>query len=287
MSIPNCKTVEDALKEKIMEDGALQKDNEFHQFMTQFFLPYRGMCARKGVRAKEVVLICSDITSALAEYVNGNAICSIVLGAANRNAIVRAFKHLDIPSSLAKSVPDFCTIYAVSRVKVQVVKLANRPPLPGCHKPSSLANPLPNAPYSEDLTKQGVPRRPARPEFLDGGSRERSSSLLNRSSPSPLHPNYSSSYVMPNASSSEKTPFPNQPSKLGGHANDMRPSPPNQINHSNLQFQAADTFSYCATDLCELLASASFISDASYPHSDASSHFVYPQALVSSGKFAY
>nr|GMC51920.1 PHD finger protein ALFIN-LIKE 4-like [Ipomoea batatas] len=278
---------QDALKEKIKEDGALQKDDEFHQLMTQFFLPYRGMCARKGVRAKEVVLICPDITSALAEYVNGNAICSIVLGAANRNAIVRAFKHLDIPSSLAKSVPDFCTIYAVSRVKVQVVKLANRPPPPGCHKPSSLANPLPNSPYSEDLTKQGVPRRPARPEFLDGGSRERSSSLLNSRSPSPLHPNYSSSYVIPNASSSEKTPFPNQPSKLGGHANDTRPSLPNQINHSNLQFQAADTFSYCATDVCELLASASFISNASYPHSDASSHFVYPQALVSSGKFAY
>nr|GMC49303.1 5'-3' exonuclease [Ipomoea batatas] len=39
------------------------------------------------VRAKEVVLICPDITSALVEYVNGNAICSIVLGAANRNAI--------------------------------------------------------------------------------------------------------------------------------------------------------------------------------------------------------
>ncbi|XP_019196721.1 PREDICTED: U-box domain-containing protein 52-like isoform X2 [Ipomoea nil] len=271
-----------------MEDGGLQKHDEFHQSMTQFFLPYRGMCARKGVRAKEVVLICPDITSALAEYVNVNAICSIVLGAANRNAIVRAFKQLDIPSSLAKSVPDFCTVYAVSRVKVQVVKLANRPPPPGFHKPSSLPNPLPNAPYPEDLTKQVVPRRPARPEFLDGGSRGGGSSLLSSRSPSPLHSIYSSSYVMPNASSSENTPFPNQlMSNLGGHANDTRPSLPNQINHSNLRFQAADIFSYCAADFCEPSGPVSFVSDASYPHSDASSHFFSPQAMVSSGKFAY
>ncbi|KAH0982386.1 hypothetical protein GBA52_009563 [Prunus armeniaca] len=47
--------------------------------LQQFFLPYRGFCARKGIVAKEVVLHDIDVPNALVDYVVRNSICNILL----------------------------------------------------------------------------------------------------------------------------------------------------------------------------------------------------------------
>ncbi|KAK3007451.1 hypothetical protein RJ639_014998, partial [Escallonia herrerae] len=106
--------------------------------LQQLFLPYRGFCARKGVRTKEVVLQDIDVVTALAAYVADHNIGSIVLGASSRNALSsfsvshRAFRNTaDVPTSLGKSVPDFCSVYAVAKGKpAQTIKSAIRPPTP-------------------------------------------------------------------------------------------------------------------------------------------------------------
>ncbi|GAB2269207.1 hypothetical protein Dimus_004135 [Dionaea muscipula] len=95
--------------------------------LQQLFLPYRGFCARKGVDAKEVVLHDLDVASALIEYISNNIIGTIVVGASNRNALTRKFKAPDVATSLAKSAPDFCSIYVIAKGKVQSMRSANRP----------------------------------------------------------------------------------------------------------------------------------------------------------------
>lgn len=94
-----------------------------------FFLPYRGFCARKGVRVKEIVMHDMDVAQALAQYIIDNCITTTVLGSSSRNVITRAFKtSTDILGSLTKSVPDFCTVYIVSKSKAIAAKSASRSP---------------------------------------------------------------------------------------------------------------------------------------------------------------
>ncbi|KAL1829290.1 hypothetical protein ACET3Z_007702 [Daucus carota] len=94
--------------------------------MQQFFLPYRGFCARKGVRAIEIILLDGDVASALVDFVVRNTISNLVVGLSNRSALTRAFRNPDVPTNLSKTAPDFCTVQAISKGKVQNVKTATR-----------------------------------------------------------------------------------------------------------------------------------------------------------------
>lgn len=93
----------------------------------QLFVPYRGYCARKGVQVKEVILEDTDVTKALVEYININCINNIVVGTSTRNAITRKFRNHDVPTSLTKSAPEFCSVYVIAKGKVMSVRSAQRP----------------------------------------------------------------------------------------------------------------------------------------------------------------
>ncbi|KAK1375917.1 U-box domain-containing protein 52-like [Heracleum sosnowskyi] len=94
--------------------------------MQQFFLPYRGFCARKGIRATEIVLSDVDIATALVDFIVRNTISNLVVGISNRSALTRAFRNPDVPTNLSKTAPDFCSVHAISKGKVQNVKTASR-----------------------------------------------------------------------------------------------------------------------------------------------------------------
>ncbi|MBA0747637.1 hypothetical protein Gogos_004537 [Gossypium gossypioides] len=103
-----------------------QGEPESDYDINQLFVPFRGYCARKGIQAREVVLEDVDISKALIDYVSRNLINSIVLGAATRGAISRKFKS-DIPTTLIKTAPDFCSVYVISKGKILTVRTAQRP----------------------------------------------------------------------------------------------------------------------------------------------------------------
>ncbi|KAF3447287.1 hypothetical protein FNV43_RR12469 [Rhamnella rubrinervis] len=67
------------------------------------------------VQLKEVLLEDADVAKAILEYINKNYINSIVVGASTRNAFARKFKGYDVPSSLVKTVPDFCSVGSLAR----------------------------------------------------------------------------------------------------------------------------------------------------------------------------
>uniref|UniRef100_A0A5B7BV82 RING-type E3 ubiquitin transferase n=1 Tax=Davidia involucrata TaxID=16924 RepID=A0A5B7BV82_DAVIN len=124
--------------------------------LQRFFLPYRGYCARKGVRAKEVVLHDIDVPNALVDYIINNSISSIVVGASSRSALTRAFRNADVPTSLSKTAPDFCSVYVISKSKVQNVRSASRPPTPSSatsSKQTSQTGFSPDTPTSEESNR--------------------------------------------------------------------------------------------------------------------------------------
>ncbi|KAH7565525.1 hypothetical protein JRO89_XS09G0222800 [Xanthoceras sorbifolium] len=99
--------------------------------LQQFFLPYRGFCARKGIVAKEVILHDIDIPSALICYALSNCIGNIVVGASTRNTFMRKFRNSDVPSTVLKAAPENCSVYVIaSKGKVQSSKIASQPQTP-------------------------------------------------------------------------------------------------------------------------------------------------------------
>ncbi|XP_027773614.1 U-box domain-containing protein 35-like isoform X2 [Solanum pennellii] len=164
--------------------------------MQQFFLPYRGICARKGIQAQEVILQDSDVVQALTEYISQKFITTIVFGASTRNALTRAFKIQDVPSSLSRSVPEFCSIYAISRGKVLKLKSASQPATPSNKASSSQTGFSHNSPISRVHIPQGSWGSIGTFESIDAGSRSiysDSSSVSDRNPASQsTSPNYSS-----------------------------------------------------------------------------------------------
>ncbi|XVF27012.1 hypothetical protein REPUB_Repub14bG0069700 [Reevesia pubescens] len=98
--------------------------------LQQFFLPYKGYCARKGIRSHEVVLHAIDVPSALIDFINNKNIGNIAVGASSRNVITRKLRNPDVPSSLIKFAPQSCAVYVISKGKVQIFRLANRSQTP-------------------------------------------------------------------------------------------------------------------------------------------------------------
>ncbi|KAL1559153.1 U-box domain-containing protein 34-like [Salvia divinorum] len=117
------------LKEKmivLVHVTTIQPESEdsacVHSEMQQLFLPFRVVCARKGVRTKEVILRNQDIAAALSDFLSAHSIKNIVVGASSRGAIARAFRNGDVATFVGKLAPHFCSVYSVSKAKVNRIK---------------------------------------------------------------------------------------------------------------------------------------------------------------------
>ncbi|CAL1352930.1 unnamed protein product [Linum trigynum] len=92
----------------------------------ELFLPFRCFCTRKDIQCQDIVLEDSDVAKALIEYSNQMAIETLVLGAGSKGGLFR-FKTTDIPGTVSKGAPDFCTVYVISKTKIQSARSASRP----------------------------------------------------------------------------------------------------------------------------------------------------------------
>ncbi|KAI4376846.1 hypothetical protein MLD38_014559 [Melastoma candidum] len=102
------------------------------------FLPFRCFCTRKEIQCNEIILEETDISRAIVDYVSMNSIEVLVVGAPSRSGLFR-FKTSDVPTTVSKGVPDFCTVYVISKGRISSVKSASGPPPP---TRSSLSNQL-------------------------------------------------------------------------------------------------------------------------------------------------
>ncbi|XP_027344842.1 U-box domain-containing protein 35-like [Abrus precatorius] len=89
------------------------------------FRTFHCYCSRKDIHCLDVLLEDTDVIKGITEYVSSAAIETLVLGAASRHGFIR-FKS-STPSSILKGVPDFCTVYVISKGKVSSVRKATRP----------------------------------------------------------------------------------------------------------------------------------------------------------------
>ncbi|KAF3785141.1 U-box domain-containing protein 35 [Nymphaea thermarum] len=133
-------SISDGCQASIQEQLEIEK--------THLFLPFRGFCARKHVNVKEVVLEDVDVARALIDFITANSITSIVLGASSRNALSRKFRQLDVPGSVSRGAPEFCTVYVIAKGKTPHVRPSTRPAPPVPQKQAPVARPQPPLPAS-------------------------------------------------------------------------------------------------------------------------------------------
>ncbi|GAV63651.1 Pkinase domain-containing protein/Usp domain-containing protein [Cephalotus follicularis] len=91
----------------------------------ELFLPFRCFCTRKDIQCKDIVLEDADVSRALNEYVSQTGIETLVVGAATKAGFLR-FKVTDIPGNVSRGAPDFCTVYVISKGKIQSMRYASR-----------------------------------------------------------------------------------------------------------------------------------------------------------------
>lgn len=101
------------------------------------FDSFRVFCNRKNIQCNELLLEDTDIPKALIDCISTHSIELLVLGACSKGGIVRRFRTTDVPTSVSKGAPAFCTIYIISKGKIQSVKSATAP-IP---KPAVVATP--------------------------------------------------------------------------------------------------------------------------------------------------
>ncbi|XP_068636217.1 U-box domain-containing protein 35-like [Aristolochia californica] len=149
------------------ETNADANSEQIEAEMQQLYLPFRGFCARKGVTVTEVVLEDTDVSKAIVDYINSSCLHNVVVGASGRNAFIRKFKNLDVPSTLGRTAPDFCTVYVIAKGKVMTVRSASRPvPAPAPRPAPTPAPPPPVAPSqfeADDVVKTPFARGMAAP----------------------------------------------------------------------------------------------------------------------------
>lgn len=78
----------------------------------------------------EVILDDTDVARAILDYVNNNLVNNIVLGSSSKNTFARSFmfsKHPEVQATILKSTPEFCSVYVISKGKVQSSRPAQRP----------------------------------------------------------------------------------------------------------------------------------------------------------------
>ncbi|KAL5178497.1 U-box domain-containing protein 35 [Glycine soja] len=96
----------------------------------ELFESFRVFCNRKSIQCKEVLLEDTDISKALIDTISTNTIELLVLGAPSRGGLVRRFRTTDVPSTVSKGAPQFCTVYIISKGKISSVRSATAPLAP-------------------------------------------------------------------------------------------------------------------------------------------------------------
>ncbi|CAI0628023.1 unnamed protein product [Linum tenue] len=103
-------------------------------------LPLRCYCQRKEVNCETVVLEDNDVAKAIVEYIGHLGVKILMLGTPSKSGISRLFRSTDIPSTVMKWAPDYCTVYVIAKGKISSVRNSSRS-IPSPHLPPLSSSP--------------------------------------------------------------------------------------------------------------------------------------------------
>ncbi|KAL6888674.1 hypothetical protein ACP4OV_009700 [Aristida adscensionis] len=92
----------------------------------ELLLPFHCFCSRRGLQCREIILDGADTSKAIVDFVVTHNVSKLILGAASRNAFTRTIRKMDVPTSVTRAAPNFCSVYVISKGKLSSFKPATR-----------------------------------------------------------------------------------------------------------------------------------------------------------------
>ncbi|XP_042423650.1 U-box domain-containing protein 51-like [Zingiber officinale] len=134
-------------------------DSTADNALREIFIPYQCFCSRKNVHCKGFVLEDPDVSKAIAEFVLQSSIEKLMIGESPKGEFDRS---TDLSSRISKAVPDFCTVFVISKGKVSSARSAVRSAPPALRQQSPIqAAPKPEIPNNIPRNVMKVPNETA------------------------------------------------------------------------------------------------------------------------------
>ncbi|CAN1340364.1 U-box domain-containing protein 51 [Linum perenne] len=136
-----------------VKDRSPSDQEQIDAQISEMLLSMKCYCQRKQVNCETLILEDNDVAKAIVDYINQYGVKILIMGTPNKIGISRLFKNTDIPSTVMKWAPDYCTVYVIAKRKISSVRNSCRsapvtlPPL------SSLsANAIMSSSYHHNVT---------------------------------------------------------------------------------------------------------------------------------------
>ncbi|XP_040377036.1 U-box domain-containing protein 52-like [Oryza brachyantha] len=81
-------------------------------------LPFQSFCSRRELQCREIILDGTDVWKSIVDFVIDHKVNKLVLGASSRNAFTRTIRKLDVPTSVTRAAPSYCSVYVISKGKL-------------------------------------------------------------------------------------------------------------------------------------------------------------------------
>ncbi|XP_048228712.1 U-box domain-containing protein 35 isoform X3 [Ricinus communis] len=107
---------------QIRDDVAAAYRKEMEWQTSQMLLPFKNICTRRNVQVDVDMIESNDVAKALAEEVAKCTINKLVIGAPSRGMFTRKPKGNNLSSRISDCIPNFCTVYAVSKGKLSSIR---------------------------------------------------------------------------------------------------------------------------------------------------------------------
>ncbi|XP_076936891.1 U-box domain-containing protein 51-like [Bidens hawaiensis] len=141
--------------------------------LRELFLPFRCFCTRKEIRSQDMLLEDTDVVKGLVDFVTRSIVEVLIIGTPSKGGLLKRFKTRDVPGTILKAVPNFCTVYVISKGKISATKAASR--LPPYESPlRTLGPPEPSSMPSKALSEKTLPMMPMPRMSIDSSFPRRS-----------------------------------------------------------------------------------------------------------------
>uniref|UniRef100_A0A0D9VCB1 Protein kinase domain-containing protein n=1 Tax=Leersia perrieri TaxID=77586 RepID=A0A0D9VCB1_9ORYZ len=132
----------------VQDDVAAPFLDQMDHQTKDLMLPFQCFCNRRGLQCREIILDGTDVWKAIVDFVVEKKVDKLVLGASSRNAFTRTIKKLDVPTSVTKCAPSFCSVYVISKGKLSSFRPASRANANDTSKEELESNVLENQPLT-------------------------------------------------------------------------------------------------------------------------------------------
>ncbi|KAG8069774.1 hypothetical protein GUJ93_ZPchr0006g44860 [Zizania palustris] len=102
----------------VQDDLAVSLLDQMDRQTKDLLFPFQCFCSRRGLQCREIILDGTDVSKAIVDFVAHQNVDKLILGASSRNAFTRTIRKFDVPTSVSKSAPNFCSVYVISKGKL-------------------------------------------------------------------------------------------------------------------------------------------------------------------------